>query len=119
MTTYLVSCDHVSADFRLDDVPFVVNGMPRRGSGRVGHREAAHGEPEEFWASISRFGCGRSHRTATAAIRDLLAANGCTDIDIELVDEAAAQEAMEAALAKALAEQDAAATRAAQEAIAR
>jgi hypothetical protein len=77
---YIVSADHVSAKYQLTNVRFAVDSHEE--SGRVGFRAAAHGNPDEYWASLANFGCGRSCSTAEKAIRDLLAANGCTNIRI-------------------------------------
>jgi hypothetical protein len=87
MTKFLVSADHLSPKYRLDNMAFHVDGDARvaevEGAGRVGYYDGRrHGYAEEFYADLHPFGCGKSFATAEAAIRSLLQDNGCTNIRI-------------------------------------
>jgi hypothetical protein len=83
---YIVSCRHVAEAYRLNALALDVNAYVQGNGIMLAHREAAHGNPVEWYASIPHFGCGKSCCTAEHAIRSLLRDNGCTDITIAKVE---------------------------------
>lgn len=90
--SFKVSANHVSPAYRLEGKVFHV-AKNVDDCGMVGYHRAQpeHGIPEEFYAKLSGFGCGKSFSNAVAAIRSLLADNGCTDIRIEKIETPAAE----------------------------
>lgn len=76
---FIVTADHRAPEYRLTNQPFSVGC--RTGLGF----ERAYGEqPATYFADLDPFGCGKSRTTPEAAIRDLLSANGCTNIRINI-----------------------------------
>ena len=70
-TTYLVTADHSSPRYRANKLPCVVSGD--NGYGIWGYYAYAEG-----------YGMGHTKASEEAAILDLFAANGCTNIRFEI-----------------------------------
>lgn len=80
LVSYIVTADHVSPDYRLERVVFGWDDFAE-GHGRLsGETDAT---PPRVRAYLPRFGQGHDYSNPLLAIRDLLAANGCTNIQIE------------------------------------
>lgn len=75
-----VSAAHVSPLFALDTHFAVIAAGDEFSAYRVGG-DAKHG----YYAMAPQYGCGRTCKTLSGAIRDLLMSNGCTSIRIEVV----------------------------------
>jgi len=73
-----VSANHISPVWRLDGQAFAIVEQGEYGQFRIGGDKA-----NGYYASAPNFGCGRTHAFKADALRDLLAANGCTAIRIE------------------------------------
>ncbi len=65
-TTYLVSADHVVAEYACRDLPVVVTD-----DGEYG-----------FYANASGYGMSKNYKTAESAIRSMLADHACTNVRI-------------------------------------